>query len=379
MKKVLRLNIGTYTSDEGFEKTLAMVKENMDVIDEVTMFADSGHHGYRPTKETAERGEILTKRIRQYKDAGIKNVGINVLSTLGHTEDGSGLREKADMQYMVNERGEESGSCLCPADERFLEYIKTRYTIFASTGADYIWMDDNVRIGNHGVVSGFCYCPKCIEKYNRTYGTDYTFEYITSHWDEDAELRKTWKESAYDTMSVMVKTINKAVKSVNPNAEIGYMSGGSNPVYEWILASGAKKGRPGGGFYDDRFPLELFWKSFWIQWELSNYPKTVTDIQYEYETYNFRTLEKSMHTSEMETSLALMTGCNGVLYNRLVFEPYFFDMLRGSAEKWEVLTKINEGCENTGVFCAYAPSAQALNEISIPVTAVLENSVKVTR
>ena len=374
MIKALRLTRGSFGDEEILNRYLKMVEENKDVVDEVTLFAGGSHHGYTPRKDTVKEAELLVSAIERYKKLGIKKVGVNVLATLGHTEDGGGLHEKAEMQYMVNFEGVQSGSCLCPADERFIEYIKDKYTLYAKTGADYIWLDDDVRVGNHGVVQGFCYCPVCIEKYNRRYGKNYTLADIQKKWDADKELRDTWKEDQYNSLCNMVNEIHDAIKAVDPKIEIGYMSGGCNYVYEWIDASKATKGRPGGGYFNDRFTLELFEKSFWIQKELTEYPDRVTDIQYEYESYNGRTLEKSFHTSEMETSIAVMVGCNGVLYNRstMIDEPKFFEMLRKSKDKWDVLADANADTVNMGVFCADAVTGRLMSEISIPVTSNLE-------
>ncbi len=370
----LRIGRNSYTSEETLNKYLDMVKKNLDVVDEVTLFAGGSHHGYTPREDTIKEAELLVPAIKKYKELGAKKVGVNVLATLGHTEDGGGLHEKAQMQYMVNFDGVESGSCLCPADERFIEYIKDKYTLYAKTGTDYIWLDDDVRVGNHGIVQGFCYCPVCVKKYNKTYSKNYTLSDIQAKWDSDKELRDTWKESAYDSLCNMVNEIHDAIKAIDPKIEIGYMSGGCNYVYEWIDASKATKGRPGGGYFNDRFTLELFEKSFWIQKELAEYPDRVTDVQYEYESYNGRTLEKSFHTSEMETSIAIMVGCNGVLYNRstMINEPKFFEMLRKSKDKWDVLADVNKDCVNMGVFCADAVTARYMSEISIPVTANLD-------
>ena len=126
MLKALRIGRASYTNKDAFKRYYQMVKDNLDVVDEVTMFADATHHGYTPYEVTLETAEAVKGAIKAYKELGVKKVGINVLATLGHTEDGSGLHEKADMQYMVNFENQESGSCLCPSDEKFIKYIQKK-------------------------------------------------------------------------------------------------------------------------------------------------------------------------------------------------------------------------------------------------------------
>ena len=102
----------------------------------------------------------------------------------------------------------------------------------------------------------------------------------------------------------------------------------------------------------------------------------INDIQYEYEAFNYQELERSTQLSKLETSLALMMGCNGILYNNDIFNDResTVKMLRKYKDKWNSLTYINSDCKNAGVFCNNQQVARLLNEISIPVTAYLENA-----
>lgn len=376
MKKALRMGINSFFTGEEFEKCISIVKSNIDVIDEITLFASSGggHHGYTPEAEMLQEAELLKKRIAAYKELGVKKVGINVLCTLGHTEDGGAVNKKAQLQYMVNWDNVESGSCLCPADDRVIEYIKRKYTIYAGVGADHVWSDDDVRIENHGVVRDICFCPCCVEKFNKRFNESYSAEEIRKLWKEDADFRKKWEKSAHITMIELITSIRDAIKAVDGSIDIGFMTSGGNHIYEWLDASGAVKGRPGASFYNERYPMELFEKSFWMQKETMDYPERMKDIQYEYETYNGRTLEKTNHMSEIETTMCAMVGCNGILYNRAHWkrDEAFFEMMRASKKKWDMLTDVNKDCHNMGIYCETAVSGRQLNEISIPVTSRLE-------
>ena len=118
----------------------------------------------------------------------------------------------------------------------------------------------------------------------------------------------------------------------------------------------------------------MFDKHFQMQQIIMKYPEEVTDIQYEYESYNFLTLQKSLHISELETSLMILSGCNGMLYNRWEHTQDFLDMMRASAKKWDVLAASSADGKTYGVYCAYSWRACCLNEIGIPVTPHLENA-----
>lgn len=374
MKKALRMVYHSYFEDAIFEKNLNLVAENIDVIDEITLFTEPTHHGFWETQRSAETAAVLTDRIKRYKAVGVKRVGLNVLCTIGHTEDGSAIAPRSELQYMVNFDGVVSESCLCPSDDRFHAYIAKRYAMFAKTGADFIWIDDDLRISNHGVVSDYCFCPACVQKFNSKYGTAYDIDRIRDMFRNDPSFQPMWRASISDTIERLCRTIYDAVKSTDQTVEIGYMSGLWETVTEWIAASGSTLGRPGGGFFNDLNPIQMFDKHFQMQQIIMKYPEEVTDIQYEYESYNFLTLQKSLHISELETSLMILSGCNGMLYNRWEHTQDFLDMMRASAKKWDVLAASSADGKTYGVYCAYSWRACCLNEIGIPVTPHLENA-----
>ena len=374
MKKALRMGYYSYFEEEVFAKNLSLVAKNLDVIDEITLFTEPTHHGYWETQHSAETAALLTDRIKRYKAVGVKRVGLNVLCTIGHTEDGAAIAPRSELQYMVNLDGVASKSCLCPSDDRFHDYIAKRYSMFAKTGADFIWIDDDLRISNHGVVRDYCFCPACVEKFNLKYGTGYDIIQIREKFRSDPSFRPMWRASISDTVRRLCETIRDAVKGTDPTVEIGYMSGLGETVSEWISASGSTLGRPGGGFYNDLNPIQMFDKHFQMQQIIQRYPKEITDIQYEYESYNFLTLQKSLHISELESSLMILSGCNGMLYNRWEHTQDFLDMMRASAKKWDVLAESSAGGKTYGVYCASSLKARCLNEIGIPVTPHVENA-----
>ena len=377
MKKALRMVHNSYFSDYEFEKNYDTISKNLDVVDEITFFTEPTHHGYIPLNEVMENATILKKRIKAFKDLGVPRVGINILCTIGHTEEGSDCAEPGDLRYVTNRDGWVSKSCLCITNAKYLEYIREKYTIYSGIGADFIWLDDDVRIPNHGVLVDYCFCPDCLEKFNKRNGTSYDIEFVRSNWATDEDLRAKWHESASDSLNILVKLIRKTIEETDPKADIGFMNGLLNLDKQIIANSGAVLGRPGGGYYNDESPKLLFYKMFHMQEVIDSYNDNIKDIQYEYETYNFRSLEKSDYMSELETTASIMAGCNGILYNRWDWERAhgFYEMLRRSTQKWNLLSDLNTGCKNTGVYCPSTTGGFRLSELGIPATCHFDNAV----
>lgn len=59
MLKALRVGYSRYYDDQIFDQHLAFVKHNLDVLDEITVFADFSHYGYWSPEYTAENVELL--------------------------------------------------------------------------------------------------------------------------------------------------------------------------------------------------------------------------------------------------------------------------------------------------------------------------------
>lgn len=363
---------------EAFAEHLKFVKNNIKEIDEIALFAEYCHHGYWELEQQRQVAEILKKRIRQYKECGVKSVGINVLCTLGHLEEAWDVLPTAPFQHMVGRNGEESKSCICPSDKEFLKYIYVRYRILASAEPDFIWTDDDIRLYSHGKAWDGCYCEHCMEAFNQTYGFGYYLQDLTEELEKDQELHEKWNMFRNSLIKELLITIRNAVKGIKPSIEMGYMSTGeersgaeyTNACREWMEALGAEKGRPGGGFYKDDRPLELFEKVYRISTQLKEYPKTIRDLQYEFENFNYQTLGKAMTLAEIESTAALMYGCNGIAFNDMVFNdnPKLLKMVQRATGLWERLCRENQKYFNAGVYCASIKTAHFFNEIGIPVT-----------
>ena len=148
MKTSLRVPYCRYFEDDEFEKHLAAVKNQRYVSSEIALFTEYSHRGYWPLENVRELSEVLKKRVAAYRDAGFTSVGLNVLDTLGHMDDGWGTMEDPPMQTLVGIDGRGFTTCLCPTSDEFREYIAERFRILASTCVDFIWVDDDFKLKN---------------------------------------------------------------------------------------------------------------------------------------------------------------------------------------------------------------------------------------
>ncbi len=371
MKKALRIGFHRYDSDEHFREHLRFIKKNAAVIDEITLFAEFSHYGYWDLETSSQNAALLKHRIADYRAAGIPRVGINLLCTIGHLDEGWDVLPRAPFPYQVHADGTVSKGQLCYANEAFLRHTAARYAIYAETDADFIWMDDDIRVEGYG-----CLCDACIRAFNEEQHSDWDRASLTQALADNAALRDAWMHRQHNAIQRVIATVRNSIQSTNPKVALGYMSIEGNKRSEWIEESRAVMARP-GGFYDERSPSDILKKCFAVQSQIAAYPARITDIQYEYEAFNYQTLNRSRRFTELETSLALMSGCTGVLYNNDIFRDsqILLDMLADSAGAWKTLEKRNRGGHPTGVYCRGGRSAKVMAELGLPVTAHLSSAV----
>jgi hypothetical protein len=325
LKLSWRIGIPLYEEDHIFQKLLKFLSKHKDIVDEVAFFETLTHHLYFPLDEVQRRADLLHKRIIAMKCAGISSVGINVLTTLGHTNEAWDFVPPLPFQPTVGHDGTISKGCACPNAHELRKYVKNKYTLFAKSAPDFIWIDDDFRMGNHGVKYG-CFCPTCIKLFsnyaNRSFST--REELITAlNTPNEKNLRQKWIENNVRTLESLGKDIVSAIHAVNPKIKTGLMLGGSIYCYNGAesirlcAALKAEKFRPGGGFYTDKHPLAMISKAFDTARQCDKFPSAIKERQYELENFPYQTLNKSIASLINECTMALAYGLNGIAFNCL--------------------------------------------------------------
>ena len=68
--------------------------------------------------------------------------------------------------------GHDGGTChgsICMRADGFYEYMCRKYEIYADTGADLIWVDDDLRMAWH-TVHYPCFCHTCVSEFSKLCG-----------------------------------------------------------------------------------------------------------------------------------------------------------------------------------------------------------------
>lgn len=361
MKNALRIVDKNYFIDEDFEKHIAYVAKIANQIDEVAIFLEYCHHAYIPLDEVKNRLDIIKSRMAEYRKLGIKSVGINILNTFGQTDEAWDVMPKSNIPHMVGHNGFVSRSCLCPHSKEFEDYTTKKLTMVAELEPDFIWLDDDLRVKNHGP-QYVCFCPNCVKLFNKKYGFEYERENLVKEMDmpDGTDLRSKWVHHSFEELNRVIKFCKNVVLSINPNIEFGLMtcseeedSVGIHNIAQMTANLGATKLRPGGGFYTDDYLKECLFKLICISREVGKLNCKIPDIQYEYENYPHLTYSKSLKMVDFESTASLMCGCNGILYNAGGDSDRIMNLVSQKRTKWNLVTDYTKDSRSHGVNIAY--------------------------
>lgn len=350
-----------WMTDERFALLLKALNKHRAAVDEIAL--GDGWGSWTPPERTQRSCEVLEKRIAQLKEAGWA-AGINVGVTMGHGDSTDPATPPLPFQATVGHDGKVSNACPCPNSPEYRAYIARKYELMARTNPDFIWMDDDLRASHHGPTYP-CFCPICLKMFGR--GADREELVGRLNAPANGDLRRAWTEFRAASIESLCADVHRAIVEANPSVEIGLMTiGYSHSTYggyainRWMKALGARRGRPGHGYYTDEAARTLMLdKSFDVGRQVRDYPPEADIVQYELEDYPHIPLDKSASTVINECTAALMMGCNGIAFTLLPFTEVGFedyDRVLGEVAAvrpaWEALVKGMAGLPLAGFWPA---------------------------
>lgn len=164
----------------------------------------------RAKKILSERGIITT---------------LNPWITLGHYDLGVKFKEGQNFRAMVGHDGAVAEVAPCPICENWLNYYVELMNFYVENlQPDVLWIEDDMRMGNHMPVAHGCFCEEHMRLFNERLGTSYDRETFVKKIGEDKAARKAYLEVLHDTVNHAVDYI---VRNVKNQKTFGLMTGGT--------------------------------------------------------------------------------------------------------------------------------------------------------
>lgn len=357
---ILRVPFSHLEDDKNFTVFYETMKR-LKCFDEYALFTHD-RHTPPPLEEMQKRLSILKCRIAELKKISGK-VGINHLCTLGHTYEDKVYAYSNRGRFFTGIDGRSIPGNFCPCDEEFrLNYIAPVYRMIAEIEPDFIYIDDDIRLINHGDIRFGCFCDVCFERLKQHFDFAGNREEFRKSFDgpltfELRERRKKMLQWNRDAICDLSHFIADTVHEINPHIIFGQMDTSNHWCADRIrqveILRGPMKNpvrwRPGGGVFDDTSADALVGKAHKLGWIASQLPPSVQNIDSEVENFPSANLSKSRRFTIAETSVYCAAGCTGTALNIICAQEsapldLFEDLMLGIKKQNVFNDKIVSGC-----------------------------------
>lgn len=223
---MLRLRPTNTDSDEAWNDTYSIIKENPGCCDEVWF---STGMGYLPQEWHQDKVERIGRAMAQLKEIGVGS-SLQFQMTIGHGDKfGVGnehLFTEKTWRGWTGSTGVEAKFSSCPRNPNFLEYIRRTSGIYATLNPAYIWVDDDLRYDNHKPATldshiG-CWCEDCIATFNAQTGGRWTRESLSAALDSDKEVNEQWHQYCVESLCNIAAIISEEVHRVSPTTKMAF-------------------------------------------------------------------------------------------------------------------------------------------------------------
>jgi len=319
-----------YNTDAKLQRLFEFLKKHRPLAQEISFFTEGDGCDWRyvTPDDIVQRAAFLKRAVQMVRAEGFIPV-INILNTLGHSDDGGSEAPVPPWQEMVGLDGTQTRHCSCPADPDLLDYVRFKYEQFARCGADRYWIDDDLRVHNHNPVHWGCFCPQCVADFSCRMGREYDLPGLEDALRTDRKIRAAWIARAGEVSRTLLAACAEGVRKGNPIAEIGLMTGDVTSMADagvdlekWfndLTTITGTRGwlRPGGGFWDDNHPRGVLGKLHGVANTIDRLPQEV-GVTYEMENYPFTLGSKSAKFTGLECLMAILsTRLDGIMLDML--------------------------------------------------------------
>ena len=277
--------------------------------------------------------------IERLREAGI-SYQLNFQNLVGSTLGGMDFSDVYGWEHSVDQTGRVSIGCGCILGDAFRRHAGKRLALWAETHPDVIWIDDDLRLHNHGtpvlsMIEGqesyadyYCFCDEHIRRFNERCATTYDRDTLVAailREGEPSEVRQQYLDFQAETIAETADWIRRTVQQISPKTRLAQMT--SNPDVhaaegrDWNTFLPSLCGaytpiiRPHFGPYKEELPPQ-FVNAFRM---LSHLRATIReqyrgDVIYspEIENTRFTVWAKSKSATAFQLALSAFMGCHDI-------------------------------------------------------------------
>lgn len=284
----------------------------------------------------AEIADWMEKAVGEARKLGFRT-SVEYELTIGNDDPCNG--KKAAFRTwtgFTGPEGLEGVECNCPRDPNFHEYFRKVVEMTCRWHPEVAWLDDDVRVENHGRNSDGCYCARCLKAFSEKEGKAWTREALVAAKKADAGLARRWRTHCFDGLAVFAYEWGKAVKRVSPKTRLGFQYPWADEGQNQIVAALVKAAgepiemRPGCCNYFDRNPFDQIDKTYRMALQVKTLDKCVgafSRLCPEIETYPRTFTCRGARSLGFEALIHLANGLDSLTWYITCMEekPEFFE------------------------------------------------------
>jgi hypothetical protein len=364
---IIRLWPQHHKDEITFNELIEVLQRNKQACDEVWFCTEIG----LPTLNVHQKSaELMAMAAQKIQKLGFKT-GLQIANTLGH----GGLSQLIDSSganwpMMVGHDGQLGEPNPCPRSTVSLQYLDQMAEAYAVWQPSSVWIDDDLRMSRHGVVTYCCFCELCVSDFSKEQNKKYDRVSLVEalHQTKAGGLRLAWTKFNAQSLAGIASVIGKAIHKKAPNCRLGlqqighepflYSGPNWNPMLEKLAeeskqSSGARLGH---GFYIDHKPRQMITKGNLIGRQVTRLSSCVDQVCAEIDNYHHNAFGKTAHGMAVESALYLAMGCNSLSYAILCsdHEPMsWYETYLAKISQWrpffENYVRLNKDSKISGV------------------------------
>ncbi len=232
------INIAPLLVEHRAEMTADLLRLHQECgVTDVAFMLPLHPEGRMPSLAKAERLRDLFLEMRRGLAGSGLRVGILIQSTMGH-----GTASESEFTRTINAKGVTTAS-VCPLAPGFAEHIRQAVATVAATRPEFLLVDDDFRLSNHGADG--CYCVHHLAALEQATGRRFDREGLLAALKTEPALRKQWDAVRLESLLAVAREIRAAIDAADPKLPCGYCicdAGGMELQYahaiEAVLAGG---------------------------------------------------------------------------------------------------------------------------------------------
>ena len=334
---------------ENWAAQRAMLSRSRDWFD--VIWFSAGY--FKSREENAEKAKWLGEIAREVREMGYV-ASLEFELTIGNEDSPECKRLPfKDWTGFTGPEGWEGVNCNCPRDPRFHAYFREQLRHYCAWKPTVVWLDDDVRVDNHGYNSSGCFCARCLAAFAKAEGREWTREGLVAAMRKDAALAARWRDHCFRGLGEFAFAFCRAVKEFSPTSRVGlqypWADEGQLRIVEAMVKAvgGPIEMRPGCCSYCDRDPFAQVDKTYRMQCQVKTllaHPDWYCRLCPEIETYPRTFTTRTSRSLGFEALAHLASGLDSLTW-----------YIAGNAEKPELYegTTFRAPRENLALYREY--------------------------